>query len=152
MRFRLPGIPRFSAFLLVSVCLLGGLAVCQRIPVHIPTPLPTPRPMPTIPPELWKPTPDLHSVVESSYGAGSSAEPPDDRAQTPLYRLTSPFMSGNTVRAIQRALDNAGCDPGPLDGQFGPQTEAAVIRFQHSHELSTDGIVGPRTARALGVQ
>ncbi|HZG96279.1 MAG TPA: peptidoglycan DD-metalloendopeptidase family protein [Mycobacteriales bacterium] len=35
------------------------------------------------------------------------------------------------------------------DGDFGPQTLAAVQSFQRSHELIPDGIVGPRTWGAL---
>jgi peptidoglycan hydrolase-like protein with peptidoglycan-binding domain len=53
------------------------------------------------------------------------------------------------VRRLQRQLALAGDHPGPLDGRFGPLTEAAVIRFQTAHGLPVDGIVGPLTAGAL---
>jgi peptidoglycan hydrolase-like protein with peptidoglycan-binding domain len=53
------------------------------------------------------------------------------------------------VRRLQRQLALAGDRPGPLDGRFGPLTEAAVIRFQTARGLPVDGIVGPLTAGAL---
>lgn len=40
-----------------------------------------------------------------------------------------------------------------VDGKFGPQTEAAIKRFQAGYNLKVDGIVGPQTTvaiRALG--
>src|SRR5687768_12492149 len=53
------------------------------------------------------------------------------------------------VRAIQRRLRNADQRPGPVDGLFGPRTQAAVIRFQSGTGLAADGVVGRRTWRAL---
>jgi hypothetical protein len=71
---------------------------------------------------------------------------------TTVYRLTIPMMIGDQVRQIQQALKSAGCDPGVMDGQFGPHTHAAVVAFQLLHGLLPDGEVGPTTAAELGLQ
>lgn len=56
--------------------------------------------------------------------------------------------SGSEVSAIQRALRRAG-HPITVDGHFGKETEVAVARFQRAHGLYPDGVVGPKTWRAL---
>jgi hypothetical protein len=68
-----------------------------------------------------------------------------------VFRLTDPRMTGATVKAIQRGLRQAGFNPGPIDGELGPQTQAAVLGFQATRGLVQDGEVGPKTAKALGI-
>jgi peptidoglycan hydrolase-like protein with peptidoglycan-binding domain len=38
-----------------------------------------------------------------------------------------------------------------FDGDFGPNTQAAVLRFQEAEGMVIDGAVGQETAAALGV-
>lgn len=59
--------------------------------------------------------------------------------------------SGKEIKRIQTALKNQGFNPGALDGEFGPGTEAAVIAFQKSESLAADGVVGDATLKALGL-
>jgi putative chitinase len=59
--------------------------------------------------------------------------------------------SGLDVMALQRALLAAGFSPGAIDGAFGPGTEAAVLAFQRSEGIAADGVVGAKTAMALGL-
>lgn len=80
-----------------------------------------------------------------------------------LSRLTStstarttgatPLLSrgalGPQVAEVQRLLQAAGVPTGPVDGDFGPMTQAAVRRFQASRGLTVDGVVGPNTWAAL---
>jgi peptidoglycan hydrolase-like protein with peptidoglycan-binding domain len=54
------------------------------------------------------------------------------------------------VRALQLRLRAADESSGPIDGHFGPLTEAAVRHFQAREGLVVDGLVGPRTRTALG--
>jgi murein DD-endopeptidase MepM/ murein hydrolase activator NlpD len=46
---------------------------------------------------------------------------------------------GSNVVYLQKSL---GINP---DGDFGPNTKAAVMKFQSAHDLVSDGIVGPKT-------
>ncbi|MBE3584820.1 MAG: peptidoglycan-binding protein [Thermoanaerobacter sp.] len=52
---------------------------------------------------------------------------------------------GEAVARLQTILNDLGFNAGRVDGIFGPGTEAAVKRFQASHGLLVDGIVGPQT-------
>jgi hypothetical protein len=59
---------------------------------------------------------------------------------------------GPQVADLQTALKSLGFDPKsgtPADGQFGPNTLAALKAFQKSQGLAADGVVGPETRRAL---
>ena len=55
-------------------------------------------------------------------------------------------VAGNQTAVVQRALGIT------ADGIYGPQTRAAILRFQRAHGLAADGIAGPATLAALGVQ
>jgi hypothetical protein len=57
--------------------------------------------------------------------------------------------AGPAVEDLQRKLAAAGFDPGPIDGQMGVHTMAAVRRYQEAKGLQVDGIVGPQTRAAL---
>jgi hypothetical protein len=55
---------------------------------------------------------------------------------------------GDGVRAVQTALSAAGY-PVVADGFYGPNTEAAVRRFQEAAGLEVDGLAGSDTWAAL---
>ena len=61
--------------------------------------------------------------------------------------------SGTAVLLIQTALNAKGADPKvDEDGVFGNNTLTAVKSFQQQNNLDTDGIVGPATFEALGIE
>lgn len=62
--------------------------------------------------------------------------------------VLSEGASGQRVRWLQSALNFLGSKLG-VDGEFGPNTKAAVAAFQRRHRLGADGEYGPLTARAL---
>ncbi|WP_377640917.1 peptidoglycan-binding protein [Oryzobacter terrae] len=56
---------------------------------------------------------------------------------------------GEKVLALQRRLSGLGYWLGTPDGSFGSLTQQAVFAFQKAAGLARDGVVGPRTKRAL---
>ena len=59
---------------------------------------------------------------------------------------------GETVEDLQRTL-NARLKPSPdlaIDGDFGPNTQAALRQFQNERHLAVTGITDPATWKALG--
>lgn len=67
---------------------------------------------------------------------------PEEATEAPPADLRTTF-------GLQCALKAAGFDPGPLDGQPGPKTTAAVLAFQEANGLKPDGIYGPKTRAAF---
>jgi putative chitinase len=59
---------------------------------------------------------------------------------------------GDDVISLQKALKNAGFDPGEIDGYFFKATENALKAFQKSNGLLVDGIAGPVTLTALSLE
>jgi peptidoglycan hydrolase-like protein with peptidoglycan-binding domain len=55
------------------------------------------------------------------------------------------------VRSVQRMLRTAGYDPGPVDGLFGPRTQAAVQWFQVKYRLDRTGSIDAPTLKRLHV-
>lgn len=64
---------------------------------------------------------------------------------TPLLKRGA---SGSVVTALQKGLkkySTPATDPGAVDGDFGPKTEAAVKAYQQDRGVQADGIVGDQT-------
>lgn len=81
-----------------------------------------------------------HAAVVAASDTGSSAAGGADEATTETAEGTT------AVEWLQKALKL------PVDGEFGPATEAAVRRLQARHGLNVDGVVGPSTWALIGVQ
>lgn len=58
---------------------------------------------------------------------------------------------GTVVKTIQQKLKKWGYYAGSVDGIFGSGTKKAVMAFQKKNKLTADGIVGAKTAAALGI-
>lgn len=85
-------------------------------------------------------------TVDGVVGPQTWSKLPAD-PQTPLL---SRGATGAAVSALQKGLkayagQNPAADPGSVDGDFGPRTEAAVKAYQSDRGVSVDGVVGDRT-------
>ena len=58
---------------------------------------------------------------------------------------------GDEGVTLQKKLKQWGYYEGAVDGIFGPGTEKAVQYFQRKNGLAADGVVGAKTAAALGM-
>jgi hypothetical protein len=67
---------------------------------------------------------------------------------TPAPETSVP--SRPSVKQVQTALENAGFNPGKIDGKMGKRTKIAIVKFQKENGLAADGKVGPRTWAELG--
>lgn len=65
-------------------------------------------------------------------------------------RTASPSMaSDSSVSDAQNALNSKGYDAGPADGQMGPHTRAAIMKFQADNNLPQTGTLDEATRNAL---
>ena len=91
----------------------------------------------------WEPSGgEVENVAEtavSNPNAGNDACVPKDNSGIII----------NSVLDVQQFLTNNGFNPGPVDGQSGPKTKAAIKAFQQKTGLYADGIVGNKTKAAM---
>ena len=118
-------------------------ARASSIPSPTPTPsktaAPTPAPTPSTTPTPKPPTPST-TPTKSSPTPTATTKP-----RTSLIRGDS----GPKVLALQKRLEQLGYWLGAPDGAYGSLTQQAVWAFQKSAGLKRDGVVGPKTLRAL---
>ena len=62
------------------------------------------------------------------------------------------MVGDEKVRAAQQALKDKGHDPGAIDGQMGPKTQAALRDFQKALGMTASGRLDDKTMQALGVE
>ncbi len=68
-----------------------------------------------------------------------------------IYALSKYGSRSDEVRQIQTKLKRWGYYNGNIDGIYGSQTLEAVKWFQSKNGLQVDGIAGPKTLAAMGI-
>jgi N-acetylmuramoyl-L-alanine amidase len=91
----------------------------------------------------------LLPFVDYSKGSPVKLEKPLGK----LIKLVFPFLIDAAVGVIQAVLKSKGIYNGKIDNQYGPKTQAAVVKFQMISGLTPDGqmITGGDTAKALNI-
>ncbi|MBM7631407.1 peptidoglycan-binding domain-containing protein [Geomicrobium sediminis] len=84
------------------------------------------------------------------HGDSQNEEPSFPNLNQPIELLQN-GSSGEKVIALQVELKQLGYFNSRIDGFFGRITRDAVVRFQRSHGLSADGIVGPKTKQQIAI-
>ena len=56
---------------------------------------------------------------------------------------------GEQVKTLQRLLKAFGYSLGSVDGDFGTNTEKALVKYQKKEGLTQDGICGQKTWESL---
>lgn len=88
---------------------------------------------------------DIHSV--KIYPAGLRVCTPDEQVEFTLQRgdrdgnsnIANPTVITSTIANMQALLNATGFPSGPVDGIFGPLTEAGVIAFQTFYNIPAGG-------------
>jgi peptidoglycan hydrolase-like protein with peptidoglycan-binding domain len=70
-------------------------------------------------------------------------------AYTPPKRNLAPGMKGSDVKALQERLSALKYYPGPIDSEFGADTQAAIWAFQEINGIKVTGVVNAATKKAL---
>jgi peptidoglycan hydrolase-like protein with peptidoglycan-binding domain len=98
-------------------------------------------------PEAVSSTTAVSPLIEPSQTVAMVEAVPPTAAAQQIKASVSPLVQSAIDRSkdIQRALKNAGFDPGTIDGKLGPKTKQAILDFQKAKNLKADGKVGPKT-------
>ncbi|MEM9577610.1 MAG: peptidoglycan-binding domain-containing protein [Pseudomonadota bacterium] len=59
--------------------------------------------------------------------------------------------SSNVIRAVQGQLTTLGYDPKGIDGKIGPNTRAAIRRYQRDNDMTVTGRIDEALLISLGL-
>ena len=81
---------------------------------------------------------EVARTAVSNVGSSAGCSPKDNSGR-----------SLNNILEIQQFLSDNGFNPGPIDGQSGPKTLAAIKDFQKQSGITADGVTGDKTKEAM---
>lgn len=77
---------------------------------------------------------------------------PEEAIPDNLPRLASAGPYDGFIKQVQQKLNNAGFDAGPVNGDFGEKTQAALAQYQLANLLPASGALDGATLLALDLQ
>jgi peptidoglycan hydrolase-like protein with peptidoglycan-binding domain len=87
--------------------------------------------------------------AESGNGAMMQSQSGPQQAQGGHQQAQA--QSPELVKQAQQALNEKGLNPGPVDGQWGPQTQQAVKAYQQQNQIQATGQLDRETLASLGI-
>ena len=77
---------------------------------------------------------------------------PEDAIPDNLPRIALPGPYDDFTKQLQQKLQDAGFDPGPINGNFGEKTQAALAQWQLAMMLPVSGMPDDATLREMGIE
>jgi hypothetical protein len=141
----------FVALLAAGVILVNAL---YMQPGPHPAPIFSVKPRPVAEPVAVMPRarPDTAPKVEPLPRIAPKAEPvpmPTPRVAAPKDPIAELIAPAPRVIAVQRALNDYGYGPVKATGVYGPETVAAIEKFERDRKLPVTGQISPRLMREL---
>jgi peptidoglycan hydrolase-like protein with peptidoglycan-binding domain len=94
---------------------------------------------------FWGVIASLPLVLLTACVASRTEAPTPGAVRAAYDRILTP----GDIQVAEEHLQAFGYDPGPVDGVFTPQTQAAVRAFQRRYGLSVSGLLDRQTRREL---
>lgn len=101
---------------------------------------------------ITAPSPSAHSPISHYLRAWTDLDDLPALSDRGRLGAMSESLQGDAwleVALVQQVLNTLGLGPVAIDGYYGPQTAGAVRRFQSSHQIQVDGVVGIRTLESM---
>ncbi len=100
--------------------------------------------------KMVQPPQERRTTVPAQYDTVTKTELVTEGGMAWREILCETNMSPDVITKLQRALDRAGFNPGPIDGIYGSQTRNALRSYQQKNGLATGGLT-MGTLKKLGV-
>ena len=92
---------------------------------------------------------EINSLKESLAKVQEAPQQEASVKRVSKKKIIGEVKSRPNVKQIQIALENAGYNPGRIDGKMGKQTRDAIKAFQKANGLPADGKAGKQTWNLL---